>query len=181
MTKTSAGARLAALAAALLFSAAPLAGGAAAQTDEAGLTTLDPSDPLARLFDQARRGEADPHLPYVLTRLTRALSEQDVIAFLELVDPAYFDEQFGLLSTPDRSPGEALAQFTCEFFSVCDIGKQYRFADIVSGKLISVAPDGGLTGGSVEVTLELRMWDGLTIEAVIFYNPSAARFSAAVG
>lgn len=138
-------------------------------------------DALIALFDGVRVGAADPHLPYVLARLKRALSSQDLLGVLELVDPAYYETQIALHTRADRTPGAALGAFACEFFSVCDISKTYGFNDIVSAKVLAVTPEGGLTGGPVEVTLELRMWDGLNLVSVIFYDPSSAKLSAASG
>lgn len=164
---------------------APLALGGAApaqnRLEPGAISAPDENDPLIRLFAQAQRGEADPHLPFVLSRLKRALADQDMLGFLSLVDPSYFEQQFGMLSASGRNPGESLGQFACEFFSVCDIAKSYSFNDIVSMQLLGVSPEGGLSGGLVEVTLELRMWDGLTVQSTVFYNTGNARLSAAVG
>lgn len=137
-------------------------------------------DALQMLFAQANDGSGDQHLPFVLARLKKALADQDMLGFLDLVDPAYFETQFRAVSRPGRSPGETLRQFACEFFSICDVSKTYGFNDIVSMDVLHVAP--GYDGaGMTEVKLELRMWDGLTLIVPVFYNPSSARISAAVG
>lgn len=138
------------------------------------------ADVLQRLFAEAGDGVGDQHLPFVLARLKKALADQDMLGFLDLVDPAYFSSQFQLLAREGRSPGETLGQFSCEFFSICDISKTYGFNDIVSADVIGVA--GGYDGaGLVEVRLQLRMWDGLTLIAPVFYDRNSARLSAAVG
>lgn len=176
-------ATLAVMLALALAGAASLAQTAAAQNrvEPGSVSVADEDDPLIHLFEQARRGEADPHLPFVLSRLKRALADQDMLGFLSLVDPAYFEEQFRLVSSSGRNPGETLGQFACEFFSVCDIAKTYSFNDIVSMQVLKVSPEGGLSGALVQVTLELRMWDGLTVQSTVFYNTSNARLSAALG
>ncbi|MCI4665455.1 MAG: hypothetical protein MRY74_12100 [Neomegalonema sp.] len=140
-----------------------------------------PGDTLLALFDQARNGSGDAHLPYVLNSLKKALAGQNMLAFLKLVDPAYFTEQFGLMHRAGRSPGESLGQFACEFFSVCDISKSYSFNDIVSAHVLSAKAKPGAAGGLIEVKLELRMWDGLKLQSTIFYDPANARLSAARG
>lgn len=136
---------------------------------------------LQRLFEMAREGQAEKHLPFILVRLKRALANQDLLSFLDLVDPVYFDSQFALLSQSGRPPGEVMGQFACEFFSVCDVSKRYSYNDIVSAEVVKVSPEGGLTGGLVEIGLEIRMWDGQTVYSSIFYNPNTSRLSAAVG
>ncbi len=156
--------------------AAPLAGVIDPENDGMGTNV----DALQMLFVQAQDGAGDQHLPFVLARLKKALADQDMLGFLELVDPGYFETQFRAVSRPGRSPGDSLGQFACEFFSLCDISKTYGFNDIVSMDVIGVSPafDGvGLT----EVKLELRMWDGLTLIVPVFYHPNSARFSSAVG
>lgn len=160
---------------------APLAGvldPAAAPFGDDGMT--EGADALQKLFAAAHGGAGDQHLPFVLARLKKALADQDMLGFLDLVEPAYFETQFRAISRPGRSPGETLGQFACEFFSLCDLSKTYGFNDIVSMDVLAVEP--GYGGSSVvEVRLELRMWDGLTLIAPVFYNPATARFSAAVG
>ncbi|MEL6318073.1 MAG: hypothetical protein AAFR16_10610, partial [Pseudomonadota bacterium] len=141
----------------------------------------DGDDALVELLDAARDGSGDPHLPYVLVRLKRALSEQDVIAFLDLVDPKYFSEQFSAMSGPDRSPGAAMAQFTCEFVSVCDIAKTYKFSDVVSMRLVSVGRLDTPLDQPVEIRIELRMWDGVLVPSTIYYSRQSYRLFAAAG
>lgn len=163
--------------------AAPAALGAAAfgpalaQSQEASPT----GDALLDLFAAAENGSGDPHLPYVLNDLKKALAAQNLLAFLELVDPAYFSEQFGQVHKAGRSPGESLGQFSCEFFSICDISKHYAFSDIVSADVLSVTPPGPGGGPLIKVRLELRMWDGLTLPSTVYYDPANARLSAARG
>lgn len=136
---------------------------------------------LSDLLNAARDGSGDPHLPFVLVRLKRALGQQDVIAFLDLVDPKYFADQFGTLATPKRSPGEAMAQFTCEFISVCDIAKTYKFKDVVSMRLVSVGRLDTPLDQPVEIKIELQMWDGVMVPATIFYNRRSYRLSSSSG
>lgn len=143
--------------------------------------SLDQGDALQRLFAMARSKEGDPHLPFVLNRLKRAIAAHDMVAFLDLIDPAHFDAQFKRLLKPGGSPGDALGEYSCTFLSVCDLSKSYSFNDVVSAHVLAVAPEGGLTGGLVEVALELTLWDGLQIVSTIYYNPSNARLSAAFG
>lgn len=138
-------------------------------------------DTMQRLFAAASDGSGDPHLPFVLSRLKKALADQDMLGFLDLVEPAYFEEQFRLLSRPGRSPGETLRQFSCEFFSLCDISKTYSFNDIVSMDVRGVSDSFGGGQRLIEVRLELRMWDGLLLVAPVYYDPGTARLSAAVG
>ncbi len=146
-----------------------------------GQASAEPSDAMLELFARAADGSGDAHLPYVLNNLKRALATQNMLGFLDLVDPAYFTEQFNFLHRPNRSPGETLGQFSCEFFSICDISKSYRFHDIVSADVVSVKAGPGRPGGLIEVRLELRMWDGLVLPSVIYYDPATARLSAASG
>lgn len=155
--------------------------GEAGATPPDGAESAVGDDVLLDLLAAARDGSGDPHLPFVLVRLKRALGEQDLIAFLDLVDPAYFAEQFGLLSGPDRSPGEAMAQFTCEFISVCDVAKSYKFTDVVSVKVISVGRLDTPLDQPVEVKIELQMWDGVYVPARIFYNRRSYRLSSGLG
>lgn len=158
-----------------LLGAAP----AAAQSGQAAGTVEE--DALAGLFAQLRDGQADPHLPYVLARLKRALADQDLLGVLALIEPEHFNTQFGLLQSGGQPPAQTLGQFACEFFTICDISKTYGFNDIVSAQVLRVSPEGGLTNGPVEVTLELRMWDGLTLISVVFYDPASARLTGPVG
>ena len=161
---------------AALLASALIATPAAAQDTKADL-----SDALIELFTRAQDGSGDPHLPSVLNDLKKALASQNLLAFLKLVDPAYFSEQFQALHRVDRSPGDTLDQFSCEFFQICDISKSYAYTDIVSAQVLSARPAPGATGGVVEVRLELRMWDGLTLTSTIFYDPANARLSSARG
>lgn len=140
---------------------------------------LEPGEGLTTLFQMAQDGTGDPHLPYVLTRLRKALTDQDLISFLDLVDPPYFSEQFPLAMHPARSPGDSLNQFSCEFFTICDISKAYRLNDIVS--LLVVGVGRTADGDLIEVTLELRMWDGVVVRSLIFYNPASAKLLSAFG
>lgn len=142
---------------------------------------IEDEDALPALLLLLREGQADPHLPFILSRLKRALADQDLLGVLTLIDPAHFSEQYALQQRSGRAPAEALGRFACEFFSICDISKTYGFNDIVSAKVLKISPEGGLTGGPVEVTLELRMWDGMSLISVIFYDPSTARLSGASG
>lgn len=151
---------------------------------------------LIQLFEDARTGAGDRHLPFVLNRLKKALGEQNAIAVLELIDPVYFQTQFSALNSAGTSPGVALGRFLCELFNVCDISKSYRFNDIVSMLVISAEPmqqtfgsgfsssgDGASQGATqfIEVRIEVRMWDGVTIETTLFYDPSNARLSGPIG
>ncbi|MEL6978940.1 MAG: hypothetical protein AAGM38_09705 [Pseudomonadota bacterium] len=180
------GARAALLvgATALAAALAPSPAQRTASAQDVETRSIDPSagDALGRLFEQARAGEADAHLPFVIARLRRALGDQDLLSVLELIEPGYFSAQYGTLSAgPNVEPAAALSRFACELFSICDVSKTYRFNDIVSAELLSVSPQGGLTGGLVEVRLELRMWDGLSLISVLSYDPSTARLSGPVG
>ena len=132
---------------------------------------------LPLLLQRARAGEGDPHLPYVLHRLEQAMAAQDLIAFLDLVDSTYFAEQFALHTSPERSPGRSMNQFTCEFFSLCDVSKSYAYKDVVSAKVINVRPEGSL----MQIDLELQVWDGLFITVEIFYDPGSSRLLSARG
>lgn len=156
-------------------------GPARAEGRDAPESALEQSDALLSLFELARKKEGDPHLPFVLNNLKRAISAHDMVAFLDLIDPEHFDAQFKPQVAAGRGRGEALGRYVCEFLSVCDVSKTYGFRDVVSAHVLSVSPEGGLTGGLVEVSLELRLWDGLTVVSTIFYNPANARLSAAVG
>ena len=73
-----------------------------------------PEGALAELFEMARSGQADRHLPFVLARLKRALADQDLLGVLELTDKSYFDAQFQRHRTPNRSPGQAMSAYACE-------------------------------------------------------------------
>ena len=160
------------------------AAGAVAQSGVRGGEAFEGAadeDALVELFELVREGKADPHLPFILSRLKRALGGQDLLGVLELMDPAYFASQFSRHQSPKRTPGKAMGAFMCEFFSICDISKTYGFNDIVSAQVVKISPKDGLTGGPVEVTLELRMWDGLTLYSTVFYDPNSATISAAVG
>lgn len=161
-------------AAALSVAMLVAATGAASAQSEDPSPAIDGDGVLLRLFDDARTGEVDTHLPYVLHRLEKALSEQNLIAFLDLVDPAYFREQFGLIAAGETSPGRQMHQFSCEFFALCDISKAYAFNDVVSAKVVSVADAGPL----ILVRIEMRMWDGLFLPAEIFYDPATSRLSS---
>lgn len=134
---------------------------------------------LPQLLQSAREGEGDPHLPYVLHRLEQAMAAQDLIAFMDLVDSAYFAEQFAMHTSPERSPGRSLNQFTCEFFSLCDVSKSYAYKDVVSAKVISVTPEA--SGPLLEVALELQVWDGLFLTVEIYYDPRSSRLLSARG
>ena len=134
---------------------------------------------LPLLLQKARAGEGDPHLPYVLHRLEQAMAAQDVIAFLDLVDSAYFADQFALHVNPERSPGRSLHFFTCEFFSLCDVSKSYAYKDVVSAKVINIQPQA--SGPLMEVSMELQVWDGLFLTVEIFYDPRTARLLSAGG
>ena len=129
---------------------------------------------LPSLFSAARRGEGDRHMPYVLHRLEQAMSSQNLIGFLELVDSRYFAERFGEIAATAPSPGAAMRQFSCEFFTLCDVSKKYGYGDVVSAKVLSVEP----AGDYVAVRIEMRMWDGLFLPAEVFYDPKNARLIA---
>jgi hypothetical protein len=159
----------------------------------------EPGQALSNLFEDARTGTGDPHLPFVLNRLKKALSDHDVIEFLDLVDPNYFQTQFGALSANGRSPGTALGQFSCELLSVCDISKSYGFNDIISMQVVNAKPmaqpqntfadhdesastDHPVPGSNlVSIALEIRMWDGVAIRSTIFYDSSIAKIFGAFG
>lgn len=188
-TRRRAVTRMAALALAVGAPLMQMAPAATAQTRGASASVSEPGETLIRLFDEAREGAGDPHLPFVLNRLKRALSGQDAIGVLELVDPAYFQEQFGAMNAGAPNPGDALDRFTCELFALCDISKSYRLNDVISmvvlsaGPALGVQPTGDLSGATevIEVRLEMRMWDGVTIQAPIFYKPGSAKIFGAVG
>ncbi len=135
------------------------------------------SDALNELLAQARTGQGDRHLPFLLLRLKRALSTQDLIAFLDLVDPTYFKEQIAFLAGENRSPGEVMGQFTCEFLQICDVSKVYTLKDVVSAKVMSART----AGSFVVIQLEMQMWDGVQVPAEILYNPASYRFEAGRG
>ncbi len=158
----------------------------AASTAQAGGALPQPGalsgdDALIALLDAARDGSGDPDLPYVLVRLKRALGEQDLIGFLDLVDPAFFNERFVATAGEARSPGEALAAFACGFLGVCDVAKRYGFADVVSMRLISVGRMDTPLDQPVPVVIELRMWDGVLIQSEILYSRQSYRLSSGGG
>ncbi len=184
------------LAVALLTAAALAAASADAFAQQGrGTPAKEPGAARLALFDAARSGEGDPHLPYVLTSLKKALTSQDAISLLELVDPAYFRTQFGAMSAGGRSPGAALNQFTCELLSICDVSKSYRLNDVVSMLVVAAEPTTGSFAPRAtdesqpvappsklfEVKLELRMWDGVTVVSTIFYDPATTKLFGAVG
>lgn len=135
------------------------------------------SDVLIALMAQAREGQGDLHLPFMLTRMKKALSTQDVIAFLDLVDTDYFNEQFAFLAKGGQEPGATLNQFVCEFLQICDVSKTYTLKDVVSGHVLAVAPAGDRT----VVRLEMQMWDGVMVVGEILYNPATYRFEGGRG
>lgn len=138
------------------------------------------SDAEQRLLVQAKRGEVDRALPAQLEAFTAALESQDMIAFLNLVDPAYFAEQFAFLQGGARPPGEVLVQFSCEFLGICSVQYSYRLEDVVGATVVRVdAPQGA--DGSHEIVLRFRMRDGAEVEGSIFYRPSSDLFVSAVG
>lgn len=152
-----------------------------AEAQEGDRQALDPGDVLIELFNRAASGDGDRHLPYVLNALKQALANDDLIAVMRLIDREYFNAQFALYIADGADPGEALHRFTCEFFSVCDLSKNYTVVDIVSAHVLGIEPLEDGSSGLIAVRLELRMWDGLTIYSVIYYNPRTARLSAARG
>lgn len=132
---------------------------------------------LPSLLDAAQRGEGDPHLPFVIHRLEQAMNAQNLIGFLDLVEPMHFADRFDALRSPERSPGRALNEFSCTFFSLCDVSKAYAFTDVVSARAIAMAQEGRF----IRVRMEMRMWDGIFLTADIFYDPETARLLSEAG
>lgn len=126
---------------------------------------------LPKLLEAAQRGEGDPHLPFVLHRLEQAMNAQNLIGFLDLVEPSYFEKRFKALLTPGRSPGQAMNEFSCAFFELCDISKAYAYTDVVSARVVAVAPE----AQDIRVRMEMRMWDGIFLNADIIYDPATVR------
>lgn len=149
----------------------------AAQDDGEGAAVGPASDVLIEMLAQAQQGRGDRHLPYLLVRMKQALAAQDMVAFLDLVDPTYFNEQFAFLAGSGGAPGEVLNQFVCEFLQICDVSKKYRLKDVVSAHVLSVQP----SGDRVIVRLEMQMWDGVMVAGEILYNPGSYRFEAGRG
>lgn len=168
-------------AAAAALAAALTAGAAVGQNRDASAS--EPGEALILLFDAARSGEGDPHLPFVLTNLKKALTSQDAIALLELVDPEYFQSQVDLSSGDGRTPGAVLNQFTCELLSLCDISKSYKLNDVISMQVLSATQRAPSRDAPAvyDVRIEMRLWDGVTVQALIFYDPAKAKLFGAVG
>lgn len=172
----AAGLRWRAAAAAGLVAAILIGGAAHAQQR---LAPLERSEALMALRGEVKAGAVDAALPNAIDALKRALAANDMIGFLDLVDPAYFAEQFGFLHGGARPVGETMAQFTCEFLQICSVDEQYAFEDVVSAHL--VAADQSPGSSLLSITLEIGLRDGRSLVRTILYSPESGRFLAGLG
>ncbi len=119
--------------------------------------------------------------------LAVAVRDQDVLGFLDMVEPSYFTGQMAFLlemSSVDRPApvGETLSQFLCEFLSACTVGRKLGFEDILSLEYLSVEEFLELGEPPILIVRARLVFNNETTgEAEFLYFPNDYRFSAAAG
>ena len=134
---------------------------------------------LAENFDSGNV-VIDDHAAILIARMARSLETHDLAGFLSTHTYAYFREQLTLLlSAEDRKNGyDPVAQYTCEFLSICDVSKSYELADIKNVRIVRLRQGGD---GDIEITWRFTMTDGIAVESSFFYDARRFGFYAAFG